>query len=75
MLLQRVLPEQELLDSREQWQAVLKFFGDDEIAPKLDGMWASTGRQPAEDMNIVRWRELQQEVAKIAKVNSGAASF
>ena len=72
MLLQKVLPEQGLLETQEQWQAILKFFGDDEIAPKLDGMWASSSRHHAEDINIARWEELQLEVAKISKVISAA---
>ena len=65
---QRILPDQGLMETRERWQAVLKFFGEDEIALKLDSMWASQSRSFSNIVNAQRWEELQQEVAKVYKV-------
>lgn len=67
-LVQKLLPEQGLLETTEQWQAILKFFGDDEIAPKLDSMWASQTSGNRGEVNQSRWEDLQQEVAKVSKV-------
>ena len=68
MSAQRFLPEQGLLETREQWQKVLKFFGEDELIVKMDGMWALQNRDGYADVNERRWEELQQEIAKIVKV-------
>ena len=68
MLVQNLLPEQGLLETREQWQAILKFFGDDEIAPKLDTMWATQNSNSGRDLNTSRWNDLQQELGKVSKV-------
>ena len=67
-LLQKLLPEQGILETRERWQAILKFFGEDEIAPKLDSLWASSSRMSSGDANVSRWEALEQEVARVSKV-------
>ena len=68
---QKLLPEQGLLETAERWQSVLRFFGDDDIATRLDSRWAAQASGlRSSDINATRWAELEAEVSKVARVRS-----
>jgi hypothetical protein len=76
VLVQKLLPEQGLLEDRERWLAVLKFFDEvDEIGPRLDARWAAQPSDQGPAINATRWQELEAEVAKIIKVSPPSLSL
>ena len=63
--MQRILPEQHLLEEEESWQSILKYIPDADLQAKLHGRWSS-GRQAIDgDINTFRWRDLVSEVDKV----------
>lgn len=63
--MQRILPEQHLLEDEESWQGILKYIPDADLRAKLHGRWSS-GRQVIEgDINTFRWLDLVSEVDKV----------
>ena len=73
---QKLLPEQGLLENVERWQSVLCFFGDDDVATRLDARWAAQASGArSSDINATRWAELEAEVSKVARVRSPTAVY
>lgn len=65
MRVQRILPEQHLLEDEEHWHSILKYIPDEDLREKLCGRWSS-GRQMVEgDINTFRWLDLTAEVEKV----------
>ena len=55
---------------------MLRFFGDDDIATRLNSRWAAqAGGVRHSDINATRWAELEAEVLKVARVRSPMAVY
>lgn len=67
--LQRILPEQHLLEDEESWQGILRYIPDEDVRAKLHGRWSS-GRQAVHgDINTFRWLDLVAEVDKVRSLH------
>ena len=66
---QKLLPEQGLLEDQERWLAVLRFFDEvEDFGARLDARWAAQPADQGPGVSAARWQELEAEVAKVAKV-------
>ena len=69
--MQKLLPEQGLLEDQERWLAVLRFFDEvEDFGARLDARWAAQPADQGPGVSATRWQELEAEVAKVAKVHS-----
>ena len=67
---QKILPAQGLLEGKENWSKILRFFGDEEFVHRLSQRWSQQTAELGSNINITRWNEIEIEIAKLAKVSS-----
>lgn len=67
--LQVLLPEQQLLESPEQWAGILAHIPDSSLRDKLHRSWSNNGKgRDAQDLNVARWNELVHELTSMKQV-------
>lgn len=67
--LQKILPEQGLLEGQENWTKILRFFGDEEFVQRLNQKWTHQTQELGSNINVTRWNEIEIEVAKLNRVS------
>ena len=60
-----MLPCQGLLSVEASWQKVLAFLPDETLRADLHTSWAAKGQTDGPEVNVLRWQQLEQEVAKV----------
>ncbi len=62
---QRILPEQRLLDTDAGCESVLAYLRGDEVAARLRQRWARGGGAHGAELSVQRWGELEAEIDKV----------